>query len=220
MIYRKVKFVIAALFAIGIGCGCTSPDYAALEQRVAHLENTVPHRKLTADSKPARKKSVISVKAPREPGKPGGGEKVSELKAEKQALAITRTAAEVRYASPKVVDQWINPDGETITRVILQNGNYTTNTIPKVAISGSIGPTKYSKKAIGDALAHMGYWSQVKTMLQETETEGGRTFWDVWVDSAWFLETDPIFTAALQAAKQTLGVTDEQLSEMLKGCVY
>lgn len=204
------KLMYVAIAGSALLCGCVCQNCRDVEDRLASLEQERAQRWDKMESLKAAKKPLSAARS-------------RNLRAAQERAAsdpALRTAAQVKFDSPKIVDQWLNPDGETISRVVLKSGVYTTNSVPKIVITGTTGPTKYSKKAIGDALAHMGYWPQIKQMLQSTETEGGRTFWDVWVDSAWFLENDPVFVSALEAAKQVLGVTQEQLDEMLKNCIY
>lgn len=205
------KMIYTALTGSALLCGCVCQNCCDLEGRVAALEQA-------GAAKAEARAKMLAARKDRPAVKSAGP--LAAPKARVASDPALRTAAQVKFDSPKIVDQWVNPDGETISRVVLKSGVYTTNSVPKIVITGTTGPTKYSKKAIGDALAHMGYWPQIKQMLQSTETEGGRTFWDVWVDSAWFLENDPVFVSALEAAKQVLGVTQEQLDEMLKNCIY
>lgn len=205
------KLMYVAIAGTALLCGCACQNCCDLEGRVAALEQAGAARAEARAKMMAARKDRPAVKAARPLAAPKAGI---------ASYPALRTAAQVRFAAPKIVDQWLNPDGQTISRVVLQNGVYTTNSVPKIVITGTTGPTKYSKKSIGDALAHLGYWPQVKQMLQATETEGGRTFWDVWVDSAWFLEDDPIFTSALEAAKRELGITQEQLDAVLANCIY
>lgn len=200
------KLMIVAVAAAAVA-GCVCPNCTDLSTRLDKLE-------AAKAAKAAKLSSMRQAKADKLAAEAAVRE--SKRPASDPALIC---ALEARYRHPRVVEQWDNGDG-TETRVILQAGNVSTNTFTRVNITAQIGPAKYSKKAIGDALAHMGYWPQIKTMLQSTETEGGRTFWDVWVDSAWFLENDPVFLSALEGAKQALGVTQEQLDEMLKSCLY
>lgn len=218
------KLMIAVCLAAMTGCVCT--NCRDVEARLAAIEKTpAVARQISGKRLSAPKKAERA--APAQAPKPVGLSQTQALAASRKVGAppppsadpALRTAAQVRYDAPKLVEQWENDHG-TVTRVVLKSGVLSTNEVPKIVIEGTVGPTKYSKKAIGDALAHMGYWTQVKAMLQTIEVENGRTAWDVWSDAAWFLEDDPVFLGALEQAKQALGVTQEQLDAMLRNCIY
>lgn len=195
--------------------GCVCQNCCDLEARIAAIEKTPAVARGLA--KPEGDRKVRTLKAP--PKETTSLAAVQRKLSSAGADPALRTAAQVRFDTPKIVRQWENDKG-TITRVILKSGVLSTNEVPKIVIEGNTNPTKYSKKAIGDALARLGYWVRVKEMLQTTEVENGRTAWDVWMDAAWFLENDPVFKGALEKAKQTLGITQEQLDALLKNCIY
>lgn len=201
---HKIAITIVGAAALA---GCVCQNCCDLETRVAALEETPAFRRARAlqAKKPVPRQVSAAKPAP--------------LKAAPSIDPALRTAARVRFDSEKIVRQWENDHG-SITRVTLKSGVLSTNDVPKITINGTSGPTKYSKKAIGDALAHLGYWTQIKELLPQIEVENGRTAWDVWCDAAWFLEDDPVFLGALEQAKQTLGVTQEQLDAVLAGCIY
>lgn len=75
-------------------------------------------------------------------------------------------------------------------------------------------PLRYSKLDILEKLAEMGKWAQVKAAM---EASG---YMDRWNACTYIAADNERFLAIKPAIAQILGVTEKQLDEMLKECIY
>lgn len=75
-------------------------------------------------------------------------------------------------------------------------------------------PLRYSKLDILEKLAEMGKWAQVKAAM---EASG---YLDRWNACTYIAADNERFLAIKPAIAQILGVTEKQLDEMLKECIY
>lgn len=77
--------------------------------------------------------------------------------------------------------------------------------------------TKYSKLRIYEASCAMGKWGELEQWMKDTTLQGVNIY-QAWTFAQYLTDENELFSYAVDKAAEAMGLTPEQVKELLKGC--